>query len=282
MKQILFLILITATMISCETTPTETTEAAQEPLASSTNKVVLYSEIEWSPLNPARGDQSPQAGTIWGDRNGKEATGFLVKFANGFSSPPHIHNVTYRGTVIKGLVHNDDPKAEKMWMPAGSFWTQPAGEPHITAANGTENIAYIEIDHGPYLVKPVDEAFDEGERPLNIDQSNIVWVNLSEKVKGPQVSYLWGKPEASEVYGMYLKLPPGFAGKLIHSGSTFHAVVIDGPIDYHLQGEEGTKTLNAGSYFSSAESSAHHLSGNRESATVIYVRTNGTVDVKTD
>ena len=59
---------------------------------------------------------------------------------DGFSSPPHIHNVTYRAMVIKGLVHNDDPEAENMWMPPGSFWTQPAGEAHITSAKGEENI----------------------------------------------------------------------------------------------------------------------------------------------
>ena len=42
-----------------------------------TNKVLLSSEIVWEKLNPARGDQSPQAATLWGDRNGTEATGFL-------------------------------------------------------------------------------------------------------------------------------------------------------------------------------------------------------------
>ncbi|PWJ58144.1 uncharacterized protein DUF4437, partial [Dyadobacter jejuensis] len=96
-----------------------------------TNKVVLSSEIVWEKLNPARGEQSPQAGTIWGDRKGEIATGFLAKFTDGFSSPPHIHNVTYRAVVIKGMIHNDDPKAENMWMKTGSFWTQPVGESHI-------------------------------------------------------------------------------------------------------------------------------------------------------
>ena len=59
-------------------------------------EVVLTSEIEWEQLNPARGDKSPQAGTLWGDRKGTVPTGFLAKFVDGFSSPPHIHNATYR------------------------------------------------------------------------------------------------------------------------------------------------------------------------------------------
>jgi hypothetical protein len=98
-----------------------------------------------------------------------------VLFERGFSSPPHIHNVSYRGIVIELRVHKDDPDAAKMWMPAGSYWTQPAGggvESHITAADGASNLAYIEIEDGPYLVRPADEAFDNGERPINVHASN--------------------------------------------------------------------------------------------------------------
>lgn len=133
------------------------------------------SEVEWQKLNPARGDKSPQAGTLWGDRNGSEATGFLAKFVDGFSSPPHIHNVSYRAIVIEGFIHNDDPEAANMWMPATSYWTQPAGEAHITSAKGTTNIALVEIDKAPYLVKPASLSFDNGERPYNIHASNIIW-----------------------------------------------------------------------------------------------------------
>jgi hypothetical protein len=94
---------------------------APKPAAEPTSKVVLTSEVNWEQLNPARGDKSPKAGTLWGDRNGPGPTGFLLKPADGFKSPPHIHNVSYRGVVISGLVHNDDPNADDMWMPTGSF-----------------------------------------------------------------------------------------------------------------------------------------------------------------
>ena len=87
------------------------------PAATEGPSVVLpVAEVEWQQLNPARGDASPAAATLWGDRNGPDATGFLVRFVDGFESPPHIHNVSYRGVVIRGLVHNDDPDAEAMWM----------------------------------------------------------------------------------------------------------------------------------------------------------------------
>ena len=147
--------------------------------------LVLASEVTWEQLNPARGDKSPKAGTLWGDRNGTGPTGFLVQFADGFSSPPHIHNVSYRGMVISGLIHNDDPGAADMWLPTGSFWTQPKGEVHITAAKGTTNVAYIEIEKGPYLVLPPEEAFDSGERPINVDASNIVSAARSQPRSSP-------------------------------------------------------------------------------------------------
>lgn len=33
-----------------------------------THKVLLMDQVEWGHLNPARGDQSPSTGTLWGDR----------------------------------------------------------------------------------------------------------------------------------------------------------------------------------------------------------------------
>ena len=155
MRDIIYFLLVTTLWVSCAH-PTKTKEESLVgAIENPTNRVLLSSEIVWEKLNPARGDKSPQAGTIWGDRKGIQATGFLAKFVDGFSSPPHIHNVTYRAVVIKGLVHNDDPEAEHMWMKPGSFWTQPRGEVHITAAKGEENIALVEIDSGPYLVKSI-------------------------------------------------------------------------------------------------------------------------------
>jgi len=140
-------------------------------------KIHTHSSADWEKLNPARGKKSPKALTLWGDRKGNVATGFMVQFVDGFSSPPHIHNVSYKGIVIEGLVHNDDPKAGNMWMPAGSFWTQPKGETHITSAKGKKSIAFIEIESGPYLVQPINKSFDSGERPINVVPSNFVWID---------------------------------------------------------------------------------------------------------
>lgn len=241
-------------------------------------ELVLKSQVEWQHLNPARGDKAPQAGTLWGDRNLDLATGFLLKPKDGFQSPAHIHNVSYRGVVIRGLIHNDDPTAGKMWMPTGSYWTQPKGQSHITAALGQDTLAYIEIERGPYLVKPKEQAFDSGERAVNIDQKNLVWLG-SDDVKwlpeqqGVETSYLWGKPKANELNGRFVKLSQGFNGSIASTSEEFRVVVIQGLLDYYRQGEE--VVLEPGSYFSSQGTASHSLVNYGPQPVLLYVRTRG-------
>ncbi|WP_254712374.1 DUF4437 domain-containing protein [Polaribacter sp. BM10] len=218
-KNILFALALIASIFTNAQTPTTDN-------IKSTNEVVTADTVEWGWLNPLRGDKSPAAGKLWGDRTKNEPAGFLVKFNKGFSSPPHIHNITYRGVVIKGLLHNDDENAEKQWLPAGSYWQQPAGEAHITAADGKENMAFLDIQEGPYLVKPTSEAFDNGERPVNVDKTNLVWLNaddiewVSEK-SNVETAFLWGSHKKNQLRASLIKLPAGFKGKMKKSKFKF-------------------------------------------------------------
>ena len=283
MSKLLSLTLISVLSIvttACENSQVSSNSDAQKPAVKSTSKVIVTSEVEWEPLNPARGDKSPKAGTLWGDRKGSVPTGFLVKFVDGFVSPPHIHNVSYRGVVIQGLIHNDDPGAADMWMPTSSFWTQPKGEVHITAAKGITNMAYIEIEEGPYLVLPSKEAFDSGERPINVDVSNIVWIEqpgMSASTNGPKIAFLWGNTQDGQLNGTLVKLSAGFTGKIL-SSSTFRAVVIKGQPKYQVS-ETDVKTLEPGSYFSSKGESEHQISSIAGKEIIIYVRTDGKYEV---
>jgi len=278
----LTLALLSAALTACTDSQVASDSPASEPAATPMHKTVLTSEVKWEQLNPARGDKSPKAGTLWGDRGGSGPTGFLVQFVDGFSSPPHIHNVSYRGVVISGLIHNDDPNAADMWMPAGSFWTQPKGEVHITAAKGSANVAYIEIDEGPYLVLPVEKAFESGEMPINVHASNIVWVDqpgMPAAADGPKVAFLWGNPHGDQLNGTLVKLPAGFTGELRSHGSTLHAVVIQGRPKHRAPGDTGVQAMEPGTCFSSKGESVHHVSSEPESECIIYVRTEGKLDV---
>ena len=278
--KLFFVIAIAASVnVGCTRLTLENDHGAEAASDLPTGNVLPVSDVEWEKLNPARGDKSPLAGTLWGDRNGNVATGFLARFADGFASPPHIHNATYRAVVISGHIHNDDPDAATMWMPTGSFWTQPEGEVHITAARGEHNLALVEIDRGPYLVGPPAEAFDNGERPVNVHTSNVVWVDMYSDApfpKGPQIAYLWGELKGGESNGTFVKLPTGFAGKLHNRGSTFRAVVIQGQLQY--LGANG-QTLDPGSYFSATEEAVHPISSG-EKEVIIYVLTDGKYELK--
>lgn len=250
---------------------------------SSSSEVTSADEIEWGYLNPLRGKLSPGAADLWGNRTKDRATGMLVRFNKGFASPPHIHNITYRGVVIEGLLHNDDPGAKEMWMPNASFWTQPAGEKHITAANGETNMIYLEIDRGPYLVQPSTEQFDNGERPLNLHSSNIVWLSDKDEQKveanGVQIVSLWGGASPNDLGGFMLKLPAHFKGEIVTESPEFRAIIIQGIVTYQSVDSFLEKNLNAGSYFGSEETFKHMITvSNKES--ILYLRSTSQFRVK--
>lgn len=259
------------------------TQHASDPGRVESAQILKYQDIEWGALNPARGDNSPRAGTLWGDRTSAGPSGFLVRFVDGFSSPPHIHNITYRGVVIHGLVHNDDPDAENMWLPSGSFWTQPAGDVHITAAKGEFNLAYIEIDEGPYLVQPVEEAFGDDDVPINVDESNLVWLDASSMRwigsdggdpgrGGAEIAMLWGDPQDDKPAGSMIRLPAGFTGEIRTEAEQFRAVVIRGEVALDAAGPSGATPLPAGSFFGSDSDATHRIRAPRGGETILYVR----------
>ena len=243
------------------------------------NELVKRSDVEFIPLNPARGELGPKAGRLWGDIRADVPSGILVTFADGFQSPPHIHNITYRAVVISGAVHNDDPAAEKMWMESGSFWTQPLGENHITAANGENSMIFLEILSGPYLVKPADEAFDGGERPINVGARNIMWLGAEDAEwvddEGPEMAYLWGSVEDNEKNGSFVKLPSGYSGELSTSAPLMRVVTIQGKAKIQLSGESNTHALDPGSYVGSKGAAAHQLSCDSDEECVLYLHTEG-------
>ncbi len=245
-------------------------------------RVVLASEVDWQPLNPARGDASPMAANLWGDRTTTTATGFLVRFVDGFASPPHVHNVAYRGVVIQGRVHNDDPDAEPLWMPAGSFWTQPKGAVHITAAQAsTASVAYIEIDEGPYLVRPVAGAFADPQVPLNVHATNLVWMDAAPATApapgavAPRIAFLWGDPGSPTPHGVLLELPAG-STHTIGSDAGFRAVVIEGAAGYHGPARPASVTLEPGSL---VEAERVELSCGSADDCELYVRLRGKLAV---
>ncbi len=147
------------------------------------------------------------------------------------------------------------------------------------AAKGAANVALVEIDRGPYLVLPAWEAFDAGERPINVHASNIVWVDppgVTSSAYGTKVAYLWGSLQEGQSNGVLIKLPAGFTGKIHSKSSTFRAVVVKGRP--HYQGDD-LKTLEPGSYFDSRGETVHQVASPAGEESVIYVRTDGKYEI---
>ena len=123
--------------------------------------------------------------------------------------------------VIEGFVHNDDPTAERMWLTPGAFWTQPAGESHVTAANGVNNLIYIEIDSGPYLVLAKEKAFDNGERPINV---------RFQKVSEATITDMFRLPRDVGIIAQHQIAEPGGAPRRIRYASPPHPGLPDGHV----------------------------------------------------
>ena len=233
-------------------------------------QIIPAESVEWGYLNPLRGALSPGAANLWGNRTQDTATGMLVRFKQGFASPPHIHNISYRGIVIRGLMHNAEPAAERQWLPTGSFWTQPAGDNHITAANGKDNLIYLEIDHGPYLVKPTKAQFNNGETPLNLHADNMVWRALTPNspADGIETTSLWGYDKPGHLRGVLVKLPSHINATLSTDATEFKTVVIDGNLIV-----KGKASLAPGSMITAT--GQHNIAFDTTSNTLIYIRTDG-------
>ncbi|MEM7676575.1 MAG: DUF4437 domain-containing protein, partial [Myxococcota bacterium] len=194
----------------------------------------------------------------------------LLRPVDGFRSPPHIHNVSYRAVVIRGLIHNDAPEAKDRWMAQGAYWTQAKGAVHITAAQGPETLAYIEIDEGPYLVWPVDRAFEADQKSRNIDAKDIAWTSTKKDV---EVAALWGDSTNGGIHGSFFRIPPGFQGTLQNIGSSFRGVLVAGAFNL------GEISLKPGAYFDAFEPTAQRISCEGKEACIVYTRTKGAFDV---
>ncbi|MCG8578615.1 MAG: DUF4437 domain-containing protein [Bacteroidales bacterium] len=277
MKTIIGLLIVACFIFSCnKMEKTDTKQEVSIKIENPTNKVGLSKNIKFIPLNPARGDKAPQAGAIYGNIRDTVATGYIGKFKDGFSSPTHIHNVTYRAIVMNGDLHNADENAPKMWMPTGSAWIQPKGQLHITAAQGENAMAYIEIDSGPYLVWPVYKNFQSDGKPINIHASNMIYLGKNESKLiddncDAQIAFTWKKKNGEN--GYLLKLPEEFKGKIHSKGSIFYGIIINGNVAYTMPNTNTAENLDQGSHFKSTAEAIHNISTKEEA--LIYIRTNG-------
>ncbi|MDE0101052.1 MAG: DUF4437 domain-containing protein [Bryobacterales bacterium] len=276
----LLVALVLAVSAACSGPHTHSQSGSSEPVAEATSRVVLVSEAEWQQLNPKRGDKSPRAATLWGDRDGPGPSGFLLKPVDGFSSPPHVHTAPYHGVVISGTIHNAEPSASDLFLPPGSFWTQPEGGVHITACKG-DCLAYIEFEGG-YDVLPVEHATGDPVTAVTMQPTSIPWGDPSgttASANGPKVAELWGAPQGDQPGGSLVRLPAGKTGTIRSDSGAFHAVAIDGRAKHREVGKNHVTPLDPGTYFMAQAGSEHRVSCVEEADCTLYVRSRGSLQV---
>lgn len=251
--------------------------------------IVKREDIKWNYLNPARGNKSPGAGNLWGDFREARATGYILKPKDGFKSPPHIHNVDYKAVIIEGKFHNGTAGEKEMWMGNGGYWTQPKGLVHETfAKDGKDRLALIEIEEGPYEVLAPKQAFENSDKQVRMDPSNIIWHNANDvkwideaaSKAGAKVAYFWGSPEEGKFSGTFVKFPARFKGKLAVYGDDFKAVVVRGKPTLTLENKK-SETLEPASFFG-AEGGPfkQSVTSAPSEETILYIRTNGLYNVE--
>lgn len=105
-------------------------------------------------------------------------------------------------------------------MQAGSFWTQPLGAT-TSPPDWRARHDLLGDPVGPHLVKPSDEAFDGGERPINVGARNITRLGADDAEwvgdESPRMACLGGSVEDNEQYSTFVEPLSGSGGDYIRS-----------------------------------------------------------------
>ncbi len=154
----------------------------------------------------------------------------------------------------------------------------------MSAASGAINLAYIEIDAGPYLVQPSAKASDNGERLLSIEAGNLVWLDggdvgfipAGDRSCRVETAYLWDNAGTGERASL-VRLPHGYAGQIATGAATLRAVTATDGISYASLTMQQAATLTKGSYFGSSGRASHRIGCSAKPSCVLYLRTAGAI-----
>jgi quercetin dioxygenase-like cupin family protein len=93
---------------------------------------------------------------------------YRARFPVDFRVHPHFHPDDRVVTVISGTLHmgfgEQFDEGRMRALPPGSFWTEPAGQPHYVWAKNGEVVIQV-IGHGPTASTPTARATPEPTEP---------------------------------------------------------------------------------------------------------------------
>ena len=115
-------------LLSTSINPKET--AKMKTKSSSVSTPVT--ELEYGPTGISdRVHGELQAAPAYGDL-AHGAHGTFIKMPAGYVSPTHTHTEDYWAVVVSGVMVNKKPDETDLPLPAGSYYFQKGGEPHVT------------------------------------------------------------------------------------------------------------------------------------------------------
>ncbi|MCR9159068.1 MAG: DUF4437 domain-containing protein [Nannocystaceae bacterium] len=148
-------LLVVLAVAGCASSP-ETTRVDEPRVAAADSAVtvVLASQVQWGPLNPTRGKESPLAGTLCGDPEGDQPGGVLVKLSAGSAGTIRSHDSNLRIVVIQGRpAPVGEVAGQATGLEPGSFLSANGGDHPFTCEGGDDCVLYVrtegEVDVGP-------------------------------------------------------------------------------------------------------------------------------------
>jgi beta-alanine degradation protein BauB len=94
-----------------------------------------------------------QAAAAYGDST-QGAHGTFLRIPPGFVSPVHTHRYDEWAVVIAGVAANRKPGDLDIALPAGSYFFQKAGEPHVTKCLSSNECILFLSQPGKYDFTP--------------------------------------------------------------------------------------------------------------------------------
>lgn len=105
--------------------------------------VTPFETLKFSPKKPGE----PQISPVRGNPE-REASSIVMKMGRG-AFPMHTHTANYQFVVVKGVMKHWDASGSQKTAPRmtpGSYWYQPANQPHADACESDECVWFISFD----------------------------------------------------------------------------------------------------------------------------------------
>jgi len=107
-------------------------------------------ELKYGPTGISDGVHGElYAAPAFGDlAHGPQAT--FIKMPAGYVSPVHTHSEDYWAVVVSGVMVNKKPDGPDVSLPAGSYYFQKGGEPHVTKCVSPDGCVFFVSQNGKF------------------------------------------------------------------------------------------------------------------------------------